>query len=929
MGTPRDYYADLELPPTADAAEIRKQYRKLALKYHPDRNPGREQEVNTQFQIIQTAHEILSDPEQKAKHDASRARGRYTGASGVKGNPWSNVSAQYPPPPRRNNANPRTAPSGAQRWQRFSSGVPPTAKQYTASDAESKKNAARAFENMRKGASNKSSEQARPTPPPPPPRTESARQRAEASFGSRKTGFHPRTTVGDEPPVSSSNYSSRPASERYAQNYGQDAPQQGPPPIPRRPSPTAMPDPLSQFRERDSTADPRQSSPYTSHGGEKTNPFDGISINRAKSTRETTRQDQSASENEAFNRQRSASAPKGGKTEDVPPEAKAPEQPSIPRDPADRPKAPLKKARSGFKSVPLGPNQQPTEFPANNKRTDSPGGPSMYDNPSSPAFTRTTLKSFSKCRGHHGSGSSSLGYHCPYDTPIKPRHPSPSGRQDSSHKLTPFERQQMEFLTQLIDNASPSSPAKKPKLQGRISKTSGMLNRANKVNSKSFSFPVNDDTFTRTSPDHHRFARRNTNDINTSFADEEDAAGWEFSAGGPEQDSPTKPRKPGRRSPGKRPPMSGKSTPSFMSDAEKSDSAKPESAFNPAGWDFGPQTFVPQPSKSVSPTRSIRTNSRKPKASKKTSHANLVDDDSSSDDEVLEWRGRKVQEEPPVAESPQAMDIDTPPAATSMPPPRPPKVPSPNPTQATPSPQPTQPLNQPRQPAESNQAPGAVPMPHAARNINVEPTRPEWRPGNLETVNGNEQRPEILRKPINPNNVGSEDSEEFRASLADLRNVAPFSHQSSGLKSFSDLKDNLPFESKPAPQIPMKLPKVHPLVFPAAPTAPQIPAAATVNGAQPSALSWETYVKGFENYLKQWDTFNAQVVDHFATRKSNIARTREEKGYLFLETRGDADIQEYYNWLEQDMDVRRRWTAACEEHEQRFREFMAFRMKMK
>ncbi|RSM11510.1 hypothetical protein CDV31_006721, partial [Fusarium ambrosium] len=100
MGTPRDYYADLELPPTADAADIRKQYRKLALKYHPDRNPGREDEVNTQFQVIQSAHEILSDPEQKAKYDASRTRNRYPGASGVKGNPWANAGAQYPPPPR-------------------------------------------------------------------------------------------------------------------------------------------------------------------------------------------------------------------------------------------------------------------------------------------------------------------------------------------------------------------------------------------------------------------------------------------------------------------------------------------------------------------------------------------------------------------------------------------------------------------------------------------------------------------------------------------------------------------------------------------------------------------------------------------------------------------------------------------------------------
>ncbi|PCD44264.1 hypothetical protein AU210_003343 [Fusarium oxysporum f. sp. radicis-cucumerinum] len=882
MGTPRDYYADLELPPTADAAEIRKQYRKLALKYHPDRNPGREAEVNTQFQIIQTAHEILSDPEQKAKHDASRGRGRFPGASGVKGNPWSNVSAQYPPPPRRNNANPRAPPSGAQRWQRFSTGVPPTAKQYTASDAESKKNAARAFENMRK--------------------------------------------VGDEPPVSSSNYSSRPASERYAQRFGSDIPQQAPPPTPQRPPPTAMPDPLSQFRDRDSTADPRQSSPYASNGGEKTNPFDGIPINRAKSTREATRQDQSASENEAFNRQRSASAPKGGKAEDVPLNNKAPEQPSIPRDPADRPKAPLKKTRSGFKSVPLGPNQQATEFPANDKPTDSPGGPTMYGNPFSTTSSRPFLKSSNKCRGHHGYDS--LGNHCPYEIPIKPSQPSPSGRQDSTHQLTPFERQQQELLSQLINNASPDSPAKKPKLQDRDSKIPSMPNRANKVYSSSFSFPVNDDTFARTSPDHHRFSRRSTDDINTSFADEDDAAGWEFNAGGAEQDSPSRPRKPGRRSPGKRPPMSGKSTPSFMSDAERSDSAKPESAFNPAGWDFGPQTFVPQPSKSVSPTRSTRTNSRKPKASKKSSHANLVDD-SSSEDEVLEWRGRKVQEEPLAAESPQAMDIDTPPAPSSMPPPRPPKVPSPQPAQTTPSPQPAQPVSQPPQPVETNQAPGVVPAPHAARNINVEPTRPEWRPGNVDTVNGNEHGPESPRKAFNPNNMGSEDSEEFQASFADLRNVAPFTQQSSGLKSFSDLKDNLPFESKAAPQIPMKLPKVHPLIFPAAPAAPQIPAAATINGVKPSALSWETYVKDFEHYLKQWDTFNAQVVDHFATRKSHIARTREEKGYSFLENRGDADIQEYYNWLEQDMDVRRRWAAACEEHEHRFREFMAFRMKMK
>lgn len=559
-----------------------------------------------------------------------------------------------------------------------------------------------------------------------------------------------------------------------------------------------MPDPLSQFRDRDSWADPRQSSPYTSHGGEKTNPFDGIQINRAKSTRETNREDQDSLEKEAFNRQRSSSAPKVGKAE----------EPSIPRDPADRPKAQMKKTRSGFKSVPLGPNQQATEVPATEKPAESPGGPSI------------------------------------------------------------------------------------------------------------FSFPVNDDTFRRNSPDQPPFSRRNTDDIDTSFVEEEDAAEWEFSAGGAEQGSPAKHRK-GRRSPGKRPTTSGKSTPSFVSDSERPDSTKPESAFNPDSWEFGPHTFVPQPAKSVSPTRLSRTNSRKPKASRKPNYTNVVDD-SSSEDEVLEWRGRKVQDEPPAAESPQAMDIDTPPVSNSIPPPRPPKIPSPQPPQTTPSPQ----------PAETNQAPGSTAS-HTARDIYVEPSRPEWREANADNASGVESRVESPRKPVNPNNVGSEDCEEFIASFADLRNVAPFTQQSSGLKSLSDLKDNLPFESKAAPQIPIKLPAVHPLIFPNAPTAPQIPSAVMASGIQPSAQSWETYVKEFEDYMKQWDAFNAQVVDHFATRKSHIARTRAEKGYSFLENRGDDDIQEYYNWLEQDMDVRQRWTAACEEHERRFREFMAFRMKMK
>ncbi|GIJ84941.1 hypothetical protein Asppvi_003796 [Aspergillus pseudoviridinutans] len=73
----RDYYADLGLTPSADLEDIKKQYRKLALKYHPDRNPGRELEFNAKFQAIQAAHEILSDAKQRRTYDLDRLRAGY------------------------------------------------------------------------------------------------------------------------------------------------------------------------------------------------------------------------------------------------------------------------------------------------------------------------------------------------------------------------------------------------------------------------------------------------------------------------------------------------------------------------------------------------------------------------------------------------------------------------------------------------------------------------------------------------------------------------------------------------------------------------------------------------------------------------------------------------------------------------------------
>lgn len=63
-----DYYSVLGLKKDASADEIKKAYRKLARKYHPDLNPD-DKEAHQKFQQINEANEVLSDPEKRKKYD--------------------------------------------------------------------------------------------------------------------------------------------------------------------------------------------------------------------------------------------------------------------------------------------------------------------------------------------------------------------------------------------------------------------------------------------------------------------------------------------------------------------------------------------------------------------------------------------------------------------------------------------------------------------------------------------------------------------------------------------------------------------------------------------------------------------------------------------------------------------------------------------
>src|SRR5438477_8571431 len=63
-----DYYETLGVARTADADEIRKSYRKLARKYHPDLNPG-DKSAEERFKNVQEAYDILSDPKKRQMYD--------------------------------------------------------------------------------------------------------------------------------------------------------------------------------------------------------------------------------------------------------------------------------------------------------------------------------------------------------------------------------------------------------------------------------------------------------------------------------------------------------------------------------------------------------------------------------------------------------------------------------------------------------------------------------------------------------------------------------------------------------------------------------------------------------------------------------------------------------------------------------------------
>ena len=89
MANKRDYYEILGVSKSATADEIKKAYRKVAMQYHPDRNPG-DKAAEEKFKEAAEAYEIISDADKKAQYDryghagvSGQGRGGYSGSGGM------------------------------------------------------------------------------------------------------------------------------------------------------------------------------------------------------------------------------------------------------------------------------------------------------------------------------------------------------------------------------------------------------------------------------------------------------------------------------------------------------------------------------------------------------------------------------------------------------------------------------------------------------------------------------------------------------------------------------------------------------------------------------------------------------------------------------------------------------------------------------
>ncbi|KAJ3576311.1 hypothetical protein NPX13_g3743 [Xylaria arbuscula] len=752
--------------------------------------------------------------------------------------------------------------------------------------------------------------------PPPPPRTAYQKQKQEAAFGtSKKTGFTPRSSVADEPPVTNKNYYTNrfhptsftepePMSETPSQGAGA----------------SAAADPFAEMRDQFmDNLDTRQRTPYHTPGGEKTHLFGSSQgLGRSTSTRTPPRPFEMPG---SFPRPRHRSAsPSRSSSNDGGSEDSA------------KTKMNGASSRNHTSTQPTASGSRPTATSytePSSSSTTAPGqpngnGPSVYAPQTFPTryqaqfTTATTIPrpSWSCERNDQESdwSSSFMNYQLP----------TPSSEGNLPHDfntLLPIERNQRETIDRLVKKYSmnhKSLSGNRDVMDGRQHRTSSNPStNHNKVklnaNSAASSFAFGDGPgLSKTSTGYNgfaRFARNSTENINTRFAGDEMDDEWQFNAGSAsanEATTPSKPRPQSRNRPIRRQtPLSKSTIPTEVPQAQEAPDGATADAngFSAGVWNeqIGTQHFEPQSTNSTSTSPTRRTTSRRSKTFRMTAGtAAVVDEESET----------PPDEPGPSFSVPDAMDIDTP-------------------------------------PTEKTKGAANPPPADSARTYFTEPHRPDWRAGDVNSVtsktsgptstvdgakdgpskmNGHQPEVSVADQPSSKH-VGSEDTEDFLATFKEFKKVEPFMEPSpKGLGSFEDLKSTLPFESQPSEQLPLDIkPPGGPLEFPLPPVAPRLPPTMGVAGIRPNNSSFRKYTQDFNNYMEKWQVFNKKVITHFSTRQEEFNSRRSRRGANWLE----EGVRDYLIEVDQDLDVQKKHLDACAEHRKRVAEYMDFKDRVR
>ena len=92
----RDYYEILGVDKGSDEAKIKKAYKRLAMKYHPDRNADGKENSEKKFKEVRKAYDVISDPQKRSTYDQFGHAGVEQGGNGFGGgNPFGGSSGGF------------------------------------------------------------------------------------------------------------------------------------------------------------------------------------------------------------------------------------------------------------------------------------------------------------------------------------------------------------------------------------------------------------------------------------------------------------------------------------------------------------------------------------------------------------------------------------------------------------------------------------------------------------------------------------------------------------------------------------------------------------------------------------------------------------------------------------------------------------------